>query len=232
MALKGEKSSVLKRARVRSVLEPSALDLLILCQASAGGDDHDLKKPRRSERISSQVHASTPLDRNAQLPSPVTHQSTATDPASRRGTATPPEGRPSQINHRSPVSPSSQVLSSPPQETQPLSQFVLPSQSLSREVLDEEAEGVWGYLVPLDVSAGDTLVLRKRTACPAPGPCDGFGKGKKRGTKPAGQDRYAKEEDAYEDRKRMNGFPASGYLIGRHPECGKARDEAPSIVQY
>lgn len=191
-------------------------------QASAGGDDHDPKKPRRSERLLSQSHP-TPVDHRAQLPSPVTHQSTATDPTSgsRHGTATPPEGRPSQIHHRSPVSPTSQLLSSPPQETQPLSQFVNPSQSLSRDVLDEEAEGVWGYLMPLDSTAGDTLVLRKRAACPAPVPGD-FGTGvKKRVTEPAERLKFEEEEELYERRKCKSGFPASGYLIGRHPECGK-----------
>ena len=88
-------------------------------------------------------------------------------------------------------------------------------------MVDEEAEGVWGYLLPLDVSAGDTLVLRKRTACPAPGPVEGFGKGgKKRGNKATSKKYYQQEEDAYEEIKRTKGFPASGYLIGRHPECG------------
>ncbi|KAI4149921.1 MAG: hypothetical protein LQ340_004369 [Diploschistes diacapsis] len=190
--------------------------------ASAGGDDHDPKKPRRSERLLSQSHP-TPVDHRAQLPSPVTHQSTATDPTSgsRHGTATPPEGRPSQIHHRSPVSPTSQLLSSPPQETQPLSQFVNPSQSLSRDVLDEEAEGVWGYLMPLDSTAGDTLVLRKRAACPAPVPGD-FGTGvKKRVTEPAERLKFEEEEELYERRKCKSGFPASGYLIGRHPECDR-----------
>ena len=74
--------------------------------------------------------------------------------------------------------------------------------------------------MPLDPSAGETLVLRKRTACPAPEPFDEFGKGKKRGSKPTSRKKYEKEEDAYEEIKVKTGFPASGYLIGRHPECG------------
>ena len=32
---------------------------------------------------------------------------------------------------------------------------------------------------------------------------------------------YNSEEEAYEENKRTMGFPSGGYLIGRHPECGK-----------
>lgn len=192
-------------------------------QVSTGDDAQDIKKPRRSQRISS-LSQKTPLkNNNAQLPSPLTHQESTTTEEYRAATVTPPEGRPSQIRHRTPVSsPSKKGLSSPPAETQIFSQFICPAQSLSNEVEDEEAEGVWGYLVPLDQNSGDTLVLRRRTACPAPYPEDDFGKGSiQRGkglTKKLG---YNEEEEKYEADKRRLGFPASGYLIGRHPECGK-----------
>ena len=198
-----------------------------LAQPSTGEEHDDQKKPRRSERISS-LSQTTPLKtkgkNGAYLPSPLTNkESTATEDL-RDSTASPIEGRPSQINHRSPTL-NSQLphtqggLSSPPlYDTQVLSQFVIPPKTLSDEVLDEEAEGVWGYLVPVDAVFGDTLVLRKRSACPAPYPNDNFGKGtKKRGK---GQSNCRKEEEDYESEKRRTGFPAGGYLIGRHPECG------------
>ena len=86
---------------------------------------------------------------------------------------------------------------------------------------DEEAEGVWGYLVPLDAKFGETLVLRKRTACPAPMPNSDFGKGTaKRGKGSHQKYDYVKEEATYEETKLQLGFPAGGYLIGRHQECG------------
>ena len=101
---------------------------------------------------------------------------------------------------------------------------MFPGQGLSYEVEDEEAESVWGYLVPVDAAGGDALVLKARAACPAPFPEDGFGQGsKERGKggcarKPVKS--YNQEEWDYERNKRTFGFPAGGYLIGRHPECG------------
>lgn len=136
---------------------------------------------------------------------------------------TPSEGRPSQIRHRTPASSPPQGLSSPPQDTQAFSQFIYPAHSFSDEVVDEEKEGVWGYLVPLNQKHGETLVLRRRTACPAPAPQSDFGKGsagRARGTKP--KQGYKKQEEQYEESKQAQGFPSGGYLIGRHPECGKS----------
>ena len=87
---------------------------------------------------------------------------------------------------------------------------------------DEDAEGVWGYLVPVDAVFGDTLVLRSRSACPAPLPNSSFGKGTKKRSRGQKESRgYIDEEEQYEHDKRNLGFPAGGYLIGRHPECGK-----------
>lgn len=34
-----------------------------------------------------------------------------------------------------------------------------------------------------------------------------------------------KQEEEYEQAKAEQGTPAGGYLIGRHPECGKFRIE-------
>ena len=201
--------------------------LLIECyQYSRGEDEHETKKPRRSQRINSQSegpHQTTPLNHNnAQLPSPLTRHESTTTENFKDGTITPPEGRPSQIQHRTPVSsPPYQGLSSPPSDTQPFSQFIFPPKGFSHDVEDEEAEGVWGYLVPLDRRFGDTLVLRKRSACPAPMPKSTFGKGSiGRDIPLKPHESYTSEEEAYEENKRTMGFPSGGYLIGRHPECG------------
>lgn len=143
-------------------------------------------------------------------------------------TASPPEGRPSQIRHRSPGSPipnTQEGLSSPPADTQAFSQFISQPKGLSHEVVDEEAEGVWGYLVPVDKVFGDTLVLRSRAACPAPYPSGQFGKGTKKRSKGQEKVDLKKEEVSYEATKKVHGFPAGGYLIGRHPECGKPYQE-------
>jgi len=190
------------------------------------GEDHDIKKPRRSERISSLTQTTPLKERNkSYLPSPLTHRESTTTEDYKELTASPPEGRPSQIRHRTPPNPSqvpnTQGLSSPPSDTQAFSQFVIPPKSLSHEVEDEDAEGVWGYLVPIDEVFGETLVLKSRSACPAPYPNSDFGKGtKKRGKAETGATNYKKEEVEYEAEKRRVGFPSGGYLIGRHPECG------------
>ena len=159
----------------------------------------------------------TPVDHTAQLPSPLTHQASTATESFREATATP-EDESSQVY---PASPPGQ-FSSPPVDTQPFSQFVLPAESLSQNVVDEEAESVWGYLIPLDRSFGDTLVMRTRTACPAPYPENGFGAGSKKRSKGLSDSgTFKKEEEKYEETKTKKGFPGGGYLIGRHPECGK-----------
>ena len=126
------------------------------------------------------------------------------------------------MRNRTPLSsPPPHGLSSPPTDTQAYSQFIFPAQTLSHDVEDEEAEGVWGYLVPLDRQFGDTLVLRSRTACPAPTPAETFGKGTAERAKGVGNKHdFVKEEENYEETKRKLGFPGGGYLVGRHPECG------------
>ncbi|KAI4288731.1 MAG: hypothetical protein L6R35_002010 [Caloplaca aegaea] len=197
---------------------------------SAGEDGQDSKKIRRSDRISSQ-NQTTPLKNKTFLPSPLTHQESTTTEGYKEATASPAEGRPSQINHRSPVSSpplNTQGLSSPPSDTQPLSQFVYPPTALSLDVDDEEAEAVWGYLVPIDSVFGNTLVLRKRTACPAPYPANSFGQGSESRAKGCSNRNYNEEEKKYEDGKIEMGFPAGGYLIGRHPECDRVI-ELPTV---
>lgn len=225
-----------------------------LPEQNSTADDADLKKPRRSQRISSSTQQSqpetnkTPLKEKNQsyLPSPLTHkESTITEPEadfSRESTPPPPEGRPSQIRHRTPnLSPTRDTqggpntqgpftqngyntqggLSSPPSDTQAFSQFVFPPEALSHEVDNEEAEGVWGYLVPVDAVFGQTLVLKQRAVCPAPYPKGGFGRGTKERAKGTAGVNFNRQEEHYERTKVSEGWPAGGYLIGRHVECGK-----------
>ena len=116
--------------------------------------------------------------------------------------------------------PQSQALSSPPQDTQPLSQFVDRHPAASDDVEDEVQEGVWGYLVPLDPKYGDKpLVLKKRNACPLPDTVESTAKGVDKSTK--GKATALKDEEGYEKTK-SKGNASGGYLIGRHPECGKS----------
>ena len=189
------------------------------------GQEIDTKKPRRSERLSSQIQT-TPLKEKLKsyLPSPLTHNESTKSEDCKELTASPPEGRPSQIRHRTPISPPThytQGLSSPPSDTQAFSQLLNPLGPRSYEVEDEEAEGVWGYLVPVDPIFGDPLVCRARAACPAPYPNAHFAKGTKhRGKAQVDKGDLIREEEHYEAEKRISGFPAGGYLIGRHIECG------------
>ncbi|GAT20522.1 serine/threonine-protein kinase Chk2 [Aspergillus luchuensis] len=90
--------------------------------------------------------------------------STATD-IEKETTATPDE--PGRKLHRRTPSDSElpQDSSSPPSDTQALSQFVYPPRAFADEVEDEAAEGVWGYLLPLDDKVRRPLVLRKRGGC-------------------------------------------------------------------
>lgn len=220
-----EKSS-LKRGRVSLDSGLPKPDGCLQLQISTGEAEFDSKKPRRSQRISSQSQTTPLKEKNkSYLPSPLTHQESTRSDDYKEVTASPPEGRPSQIRHRTPISSppynTQGGISSPPSDTQVYSQFVPPSKSLSYEVENEEAEGVWGYLVPVDAVFGNTLVLRKRSACPAPYPRGGFGKGtKERAEGKTGVEDFGNEEKGYEHDKRILGFPSSGYLIGRHPECG------------
>lgn len=113
-------------------------------------------------------------------------------------------------------------LSSPPSDTQPLSQFLVPP-PLAYEVDDEEGEGVWGYLIPLNynglpsASQSEVLVLRRRAACPVPSDDVGNVSGRDR----LGKDALKNQEEKYEGEKANWGTPAGGYLLGRHGECGE-----------
>ncbi|KAA8576364.1 hypothetical protein EYC84_006496 [Monilinia fructicola] len=86
-----------------------------------------------------------------------------------------------------------------------------------KDVEDEEEEGVWGYLMPVNHKYGKRLVLKKRNACPLPDKGGDFGNPRK------GKD-LNKEEVAYEATK-FKGIASGGYLIGRHPECDLEIDD-------
>ena len=197
------------------------LDLVTkaIIQPSTGEGDQETKKPRRSERLQTQSHT-TPLNNKSHLPSPLTHlESTATEEYE-GATITPPESRSDRVRPKTPIStPPVKLLSSPPSDTQPFSQFISLPQTLSYDVEDEEAEGVWGYLIPLDNKFGDTLVLRKRTACATPCSRSGLGGGAAARWK-EGSDLVHEEEQYEENHQRSLGYSSEGYLIGRHPECG------------
>lgn len=156
----------------------------------------------------------TPVIHN-QLPSPLTHL-TDNSGTYKEPTAEPPEGRPSQVTHRKPEETYSQAqrLSSPPQDTQafPTSQYVDANAALSDEVEDEVKEGVWGYLFPLNTRyGGRCVVLKKRVACPRPNDAGSPADSKKNDKSPLEQ----------EEKANTKGVPSGGYLIGRHPECGR-----------
>lgn len=202
---------------------------LICALLQGSADDNDsFKKPRRSERLSSQriedgasspTKQKTPVNHNKQLPSPVTHDTDDYRPDDKEATATPPNGSPiqlSQTNRESQYS-QSQVLGSPPNDTQAFSQLPDVDRPLCDEVEDEVKEGVWGYLFPLDHRhGGRCVVLRRRAACPCPDTV-AQAVGPKRGKR--GQRALIKEEHEL-DKTKVKGLPSGGYLIGRHPECG------------
>ncbi|TKW59337.1 hypothetical protein CTA1_7102 [Colletotrichum tanaceti] len=223
MAPQSEKSQ-LKRTRVSRLLICPAfwcaiLNRLSLPKGSLPESDLDAKKPRRSGRLSPEPNDKTPVSNKHQLPSPVTRGDS--DEIYKEPTATPPEGRPSQVNHRDRDDASQAVndISSPPQDTQAFSQYPQETKdALSDEVQDEVKEGVWGYLFPLDTKYGKVVVMKKRAACPLPDTVEAAKDLKAKDHK--GKSALQREEEAYE-RTKVKGVASGGYLIGRHPECGK-----------
>ena len=147
----------------------------------------------------------------------MTHQESTATETYKEPTASPPGGRPSQIRQQTPqASPTLALLSSPPADTQPFSQFIYPPRDLGDDVEDEVAEGTWGYLFPVNPEHGQKLVLKKRTFCPAPVRPLQIGIATVRTIT---NQSFVKDEEDYEREKLKQGFAASGYLIGRHPEC-------------
>ncbi|KAK7421941.1 serine/threonine protein kinase [Neonectria punicea] len=186
-------------------------------RASLPEDETDTKKPRRSDPESPDK---TPIANKQHLPSPVTHF-TAEESSElyKETTTTPPKHRTDEVTPKKTEETFSQAqaLSSPPQDTQPLSQFVDRHPAISEDIEDEAREGVWGYLVPLDPKYGDKpLVLKKRSACPLPETVADATKTEPKHSK--GKAPLVQEEEAYE-KKKAKGITSGGYLIGRHPEC-------------
>ncbi|KAH7023289.1 kinase-like domain-containing protein [Ilyonectria destructans] len=195
-------------------------DLICILQASLPEDETDTKKARRSDPQSPDSANKTPVSKKQQLPSPVTHF-TAEESSElyKEPTATPPGRRAEEVTPRKNEETFSQgqALSSPPQDTQPLSQFVDRHPAISEDIEDEVREGVWGYLVPLDPKYGDKpIVLKKRSSCAMPDPVADAAKTDPKHTK--GKATSSKEEEAPE-KKKAKGSTSGGYLIGRHPEC-------------
>jgi serine/threonine-protein kinase Chk2 len=63
--------------------------------------------------------------------------------------------------------------------------------------------------------------MKKRNACPLPRGMEDFGKDSENKMSKSGKEKdYGKEEEAYEQTK-LKGVASGGYLIGRHPECGR-----------
>jgi serine/threonine-protein kinase Chk2 len=148
----------------------------------------------------------------------LTNLESTTSSVVKDGTVTPP----SQIQTRQLLSPTinepvpSQTYSD--SQTQPFSQLNFPLPAHNFQVEDEEKEGVWGYLVPIDAKSSKygALVLRERTSCT---PDDNTGRIRETSVVP--KDEYFDQEKDIEKNKEEEKKPAKGYLVGRHPECGK-----------
>jgi serine/threonine-protein kinase Chk2 len=78
-------------------------------------------------------------------------------------------------------------------------------------------------MVPTDSRGGDVLVLRSRSACPVPS------MPKQNEKKAVSKDEYEKQEKWFEE-KKVTGLSSSGYLFGRHPECGRHHQTASGVI--
>ena len=114
-------------------------------------------------------------------------------------------------------------LSSPPQDTQILSQFVYPPRDLGEDIEDED-EGTWGFLIPVDPNYGHRLKMMRRAFCPAPIKPLEINRDSTKSRKVSQPNELVNAEDEYEKEKANTGFPAGGYLLGRHPECDMRLD--------
>ncbi|CAH0026669.1 unnamed protein product [Clonostachys rhizophaga] len=176
-------------------------------------DETETKKPRRTTDDATILK--TPITNKHHLPSPVTNQGESdgkiTAPCS---TSLEQNLTPRLVDD---LEEPSQVLSSPPHDTQQNTQPVDQHPAFADDMEDEAKEGIWGYLVPLDPKYGDRPVpLKRRTACPMPDSAEADANAKSSDSK--GKSTPAREEEAYE-RTKIRGHASGGYLIGRHPEC-------------
>lgn len=152
------------------------------------------------------------------MPSPVTHASTGSaKPDAQNGTKETDRRATPEISP--PPSLRTGAVSSPLGDTQPFSQFLVPP-PYSYEVENEEEEGVWGYLLPLN-GVSDALVMRKRAACPVSA---NELKDSKKAKRNVPKKHFEKLEEEYE-RKKITTIPSGGFLLGRHPECDRIIDE-------
>ena len=71
----------------------------------------------------------------------------------------------------------------------------------------------------MNSAQGQRLVLKKRSFCPAPIKPLEIGNSTVKSSKRQKKDTLVKNEESYEAEKLVQGFPAGGYLIGRHAEC-------------
>lgn len=94
-------------------------------------------------------------------------------------------------------------------DTQTLTQSVYPPRGYGDEAEDEIAENIWGYLIPLDDKADSVLCLKKRDAS-------------------TGKSKSTQDKGKSEKRPRSLG----GYLVGRHPECGRCILFSPATAIY
>ncbi|EGS18823.1 uncharacterized protein CTHT_0054330 [Thermochaetoides thermophila DSM 1495] len=199
--------------------------MLWLLQGSPDAGEEESFNIRRSKRLAELSqrggHAGdgklkTPVQHKHQLPSPVTHLTSDSlcVEFTKEETATPPAPRASQNSQNF-------LYSSQPNDTQPFSQQEIdPNAPLSDEVEDEEKEGVWGYLFPLDTRFGLTpYVLRKKDACQAANAVEK----QKESSQSSRAGRRSQRVAAVKSVKA--GSPV-GFLIGRHPECDLRIDDA------
>ncbi|OAA73983.1 Serine/threonine-protein kinase domain protein [Cordyceps fumosorosea ARSEF 2679] len=238
MSPSGEKSS-LKRARVSLCARAARLfflgflvhhaDNVLVAKGTVPDEPAESKKPRRSDRISAEdrdapngaAKDKTPVSRDNHLPSPLTTDATYGSSDAKELTPTPAGAK--TVDETTPRKTEDdyaqlQALSSPPQDTQPVSQLLDKHLEFDVDAQDSTEEGVWGFLVPLDAKYGDKpKVLKKRCACPPNDSIKSATNAEKkdnvRETPPA-----IHEEEAYE-RTQIGGIASRGYLIGRHPEC-------------
>jgi len=133
------------------------------------------------------------------------------------GTITPPSQNPTDVQLMSPHpnEPFASQNFGDFSQTQRFSQGLTQIPTSDYEVPDEEQQGVWGYLIPVDGRLGfyEPLVLKDRNVCMP------SAKDTKEHVSVA-KKTYEKQEESIEKAKEK-GKPSRGYLLGRHPECGK-----------
>ena len=74
-------------------------------------------------------------------------------------------------------------------------------------------------MIPVDPNVGHRLVLQKRSFCPAPIKPLEISRSSTTSRKQSHPSQLREDEESYEKEKEKDGFPAGGYLLGRHPEC-------------